>query len=109
MCDVEQYLQHTYDMVAVEKSLFYQFQTQHMTNNSYAKSFNTHITVLKTYDRIVAQHPTLVTKKLISKNLSSPTPEEQVVAQLGARDEYLICLMLLCIKYAFLFEEKGTV
>ena len=92
MCGVEQHLQHIWGMVAVKKALFCQFQTQHMTNDGCGKSFDTHVAVLKTYEKTVAQHPIRITKMLKSKGLISPTPEEKVLAQLEVHKEYLDAL-----------------
>ena len=80
MCGAKHHLQHTWSIVAVEMALFCQIKMQHMTNNDYAKSFNTHITMLNIYDWGVAQHTILVTKIPSSKGLCSPMPEEKVTA-----------------------------
>ena len=63
-------------------------------DDSYDKSFGVHVTVLKTYGRVVAQHPVLITKMLQSKGLDSQSPEDKVGARLEVCEEYLVCLML---------------
>ena len=47
MCNMEQHFKHIWDTLADDKVLFGQFQIQNVTNNSYAMSFDAHITMLK--------------------------------------------------------------
>ena len=52
-----------------------------MINDGSTMSFNAHVTMLKTYVGVVAQHFTLVTKMLKLKGLSSNLiQEEKVIA-----------------------------
>ena len=66
----------------------------------YVKSFDVNIAVLKTYGRVVAQHPMLITKMLKSKGLDISSHDDRVVAQLEVCEEYLACPMLsgACVK-----------